>query len=163
MGDGGRDILHRAVETDYDVVSRFSNMQSTPTPTVPPSQDIRPPDQGAKITLLVIGLLAVAFAFSGWIFWWPEHVRDELMKTGLPADAVILSADPTGNVYNNQPQVQLTLEVHPKDGAVYKAETRMIINPIYVPQFQPGKLVHIRYDQKDKFKVAIEETENGQR
>lgn len=138
----------------------------TPAPITPetaPTQAARSNDQGGKITLFVIGALAIAFAFSAWIFWWPEHLRDELMKTGLPADAVILSADPTGNVYNNQPQVRLTLEVHPKDGAVYKAETKMIINPIYVPQFQPGKQVHIRYDQKDKMNVAIEEVESGQR
>jgi hypothetical protein len=132
------------------------------TPETVSTQATRSNDQGGKITLFVIGVLAIAFAFSAWIFWWPEHLRDELMKTGIPADAVILSADPTGNVYNNQPQVRLALEVHPKDGAVYKAETRMIINPVYIPQFQPGTRVHIRYDQKDKTKVAIEETESRQ-
>jgi hypothetical protein len=132
------------------------------TPETVSTQATPSNDQGGKITLFVIGVLAIAFAFSAWIFWWPEHLRDELMKTGIPADAVILSADPTGNVYNNQPQVRLALEVHPKDGAVYKAETRMIINPVYIPQFQPGTRVHIRYDQKDKTKVAIEETESRQ-
>lgn len=108
-------------------------------------------------------MLTIAFAVGGAVFWWPEHLRDQLIKTGIPADAIIVRADPTGNVYNSQPQVELVLEVHLKDGTKYNATTRMVINPVYIPQFQPGKQVHVRYDQKDKTKVAIEETENGQR
>jgi hypothetical protein len=39
----------------------------------------------------------------------------------------------------------------------------MIINPIYTPDFQPGKTVKVKYDKADPSKVAVEETEKGQR
>lgn len=133
------------------------SQSSVPTP-VPTSSN-----QGPKIALLVFLGVAVGFGIAGWTFLWPEHVNEQLIKTGVPAEATILSADPTGNVYNSQPQVRLKLEVRPKDGEAYQAETKMIINPVYIPQFQPGRTVRVRYDQNDKSKIAIEETENGQR
>jgi hypothetical protein len=112
------------------------------------------------VTVLTIIL---PFFFIGYFVFWPDYQRERLIERGLPAEAVILKADPTGSVYNSQPEVRLRLRVLLSDGQTYEAETKMIINPMYAPQFQPGKQVKVRYDKEDKFKVAVEETENGQR
>lgn len=104
-----------------------------------------------------------AFGFTLYSLFWSEYQREQLIKRGVPGTAVILNADPTGSVYNSQPEVRLRLRVSPAEGGTYEAETVMIINPIYAPQFQPGKTVKIKYDREDRSKVAIEETENGQR
>ncbi len=105
-------------------------------------------------------MAAFFFVYS---FFWPEYQRNQLIKEGIPAEAVILAADPTGNVYNSQPEIRVRLRVSPTQGEPYEAETVMFVNAIYAPQFQPGKQAKVKYDPEDKTKVVIEETENGQR
>lgn len=112
---------------------------------------------------LTVLTIVLPFFFIGYFVFWPEHKREELIKNGLPADAIILNADPTGSTYNSQPEVRLRLRVSIPQGETYEAETEMIVNPIYAPQFQPGMKVKVRYDKDDRSKVAVEETENGQR
>lgn len=113
-------------------------------------------NMGVYIFLIVI--VAAGFGFF-WMFW-PEIRADQILKKGLPAEATIVSIEPTGNVYNNQPQVRLTLQVASSTNGTFKTQAVMIINPVYIPQFQPGKLVHIKYDPKDPTKAAIEEVQN---
>lgn len=133
----------------------MDTVQKSPTP-IPPKKHV-----SGWIVFWMIMIAAVVFTFYS--IFWPEHQREQLIRYGLPGTAVILNADPTGNIYNSQPEIRLRLRVTPADGSSYEAETEMIINPIYVPQFQPGKTVKIKYDREDRSKVAIEETENGQR
>ncbi|MCC7523063.1 DUF3592 domain-containing protein [Candidatus Uhrbacteria bacterium] len=139
-------------------------------PTNPPAQTYAPsgqPPRDAKtntIIVLAVGLMLVlGLALPLFIFFYPEYQREQLIKTGLPAQAEILTIEPTGNTYNDQPQARILLLVTPETGESFEAETTMIINPIYAPQFQPGKRVKVRYDANDKTNVAIEETESGQR
>lgn len=104
-----------------------------------------------------------AFSYTMYQLFWPEHQREQLLRRGVRATAVILAADPTGNVYNSQPEVRLRLRVTPTSGVAYEAETVMVINPIYVPEFQPGMSVKVRIDPQQPSRVAIEETQNGRR
>lgn len=115
------------------------------------------------ITLGIIVLAAVGLIFPLFFMFYPEYQRDQLLKNGVPARAEIVSIEPTGNWYNNQPQVDVHLEVTPEEGESFEATATMIINPVYMPQFQPGKMVQVRYDAEDRTNIAIEETEDGTR
>lgn len=108
-------------------------------------------------------IMVAAFAFTIYTVFFPDYQQQQLIKSGVPATAVILDADPTGSVYNSQPEVRLRLRVTPTDLPPYETEVEMIINPIYTPEFQPGKTVKVKYDKADPSKVAVEETEKGQR
>lgn len=112
---------------------------------------------------LPLTIILFAFLYTLYSLFWPEYSRNKLIREGVQANGIILDADPTGSVYNSQPEIRFRLRVSPADGREYEAETDMIINPIYAPQFQPGKTVKVRYDQQDRARVTIEETENGQR
>lgn len=139
-------------------------------PTNPPAQmpaPSGPPPRDAKtnaIIMVAVGvMLVLGLALPLYIFFYPEYQNSQLLENGLPARAEILSIEPTGNTYNDQPQARIRLLVSPELSEQFEAETLMIINPIYAPQFQPGKMVKVRYDANNHSKVAIEETESGQR
>ena len=86
----------------------------------------------------------------------PEWENDRIIETGLPASGTIVDIVDTGNLYNDQPQVEVTVDVKPPEGETYRAKTLMIISPVYMSQFQPGKIVNIKYDPADRTKIAIE-------
>lgn len=70
--------------------------------------------------------------------------------------AKVMQIEPTGTLYNSQPQVILTLKVDPAEGEDFTAQTKMVINPVYLPQFQPGANVRVFYDANDHSKVAVD-------
>ena len=100
------------------------------------------------VALMIGGML--------YLFLFPEYEQDQLRKTGLPAKGTIMSIDDTGNRYNDQPQVNVHLRVEPEGKPKYETDVTMIISPVYLPQFQPGKTVDVKYDPQDPSKVAIE-------
>lgn len=121
---------------------------------------IPPPKKNVWVSIgtsLAIALLGFGIVF--WTLFMPNIERDRLLKDGVQAEGVIQDIEPTGNVYNDQPQAEITILVTLPDKQTYTAKTRMIINPIYAPRFQPGKRVQIRYDKEDRTKIAIESTE----
>lgn len=110
------------------------------------------------IPLVVSIALIVFMAFFGSSFFRMIFFgsSEKILKTGLPARATILEIEPTGTYFNNQPQVRMLLEVNTATGENYQTEHKEIISPVYLPQFQPGAELVIKYDPKDRKKVAIE-------
>lgn len=104
------------------------------------------------------GILLVVFFVVGALFYflYPEYEQEQIRKNGLPAKGTILTIEPTGNIYNDQPQVKIHLQVEPEQKPKYETDVYMIISPVYLPQFQPGQKVNVKYDPKDPSKVAIE-------
>ncbi|MCX6558656.1 MAG: DUF3592 domain-containing protein [Candidatus Aminicenantes bacterium] len=80
----------------------------------------------------------------------------ELEQTGQPAEATILKIRDTGMTVNNDPVVDFLLEVRPESKKAYKAETRMRISRIEIPQFQPGAVVKVNYDPNDPSRVSFD-------
>lgn len=107
-----------------------------------------------KIVMTLLPIVIVVIGFG--LFWWPEHQQDKLRQTGVPATGTIIDIEPTGTMYNDQPQVKITISIHPSQGQDFTAETKMIINQVYLPRFQPGAHVEVHYDADDHSKVAID-------
>jgi hypothetical protein len=80
----------------------------------------------------------------------------ELQKTGLPAKATILKISDTGMTINDDPVAYLDLEVHPANGAAFRARTKCLISRLEVPQFQPGCSIPVRYDPADHTRVGVD-------
>lgn len=133
----------------------YSPIPSSPLPNQPVSSQASK-KKGSLIGVAVIGLIIgiVPFIF----FLWPEFEREQLIKDGVAAQGEIISIKPTGSTYNDQPQVDLRVRVTSAEGEAFEAQTTMIINPVYLPQFQPGMKVKVRYDAADRSKIAVEET-----
>jgi hypothetical protein len=82
--------------------------------------------------------------------------NSSLVKTGISAPAVILSAEDTGTTMNESPQVRLTLQVNPAFGPSFQAVTTTFVGRLQVGMITPGSPCTVRYDPNDPTKVAIE-------
>lgn len=136
-------------------------MQSQPTPSTPGTSTSGASVKKMSPRLAIVFAVVIALFTLGlpfFLFWLPDLEQNRLIETGTPAEAKILSADPTGNIYNDQPQIKLLIEVYPENQPTFQAEVKMVINPIYTPQFQPGNYVQVRYNPDDLSKVAVEKT-----
>jgi hypothetical protein len=79
-----------------------------------------------------------------------------LVKTGVPASAVIIGLQDTGVTMNDSPQVRLTLQVTPADRPPFQAVATTFVGRLQVGMITPGASVMVRYDPNDISKVAIE-------
>lgn len=80
----------------------------------------------------------------------------ELNRIGRPAEATILEIRDTRMTLNDDPIVDFVLEVRPEGREAYRAETRMPISRIEIPQFQPGAVVRVNYDPDDPSRVSFD-------
>lgn len=129
-----------------------------PSPT--PENETTPKTFADKHWGLIIVALVLLTAVLplGYFIIWPSYVNSQLLKYGLQAEGTIVDIEPTGNYINEQPQARITVDVRPTDGKPFRAETKMIINALYAPMYQPGRPVRVRYDKDDHSKMTIEYT-----
>jgi hypothetical protein len=81
----------------------------------------------------------------------------ELQTAGVPAQAEILSIAATNTYINDDPVVRLEVTVRPADGPAYQATIkRLLVSTLEIPQYQPGKVIAVRYDPKDPSRVSID-------
>lgn len=82
--------------------------------------------------------------------------HNQLMATGAPASARVLSLEGTGTLINNAPQVVLGLEVHPSSGgSPFMARCTSIVSQLKIPQVQPGCMVPVRFDPMNPQRIAL--------
>jgi len=84
----------------------------------------------------------------------------KILKYGLPADGVIkaINESSQGGVItvNDQPYVNLTIEVHDGMRAPYLVSLDTILPRVSVPVFQPGNIISLRVDPEDPQFVTID-------
>ena len=78
-----------------------------------------------------------------------------LLQTGESAAAVIVELRDTGVTVNQQPQVELVLDVLPANRPPFRATTRTLISRLQTPQVQPGMQVLVKYNPLDLSNVAL--------
>lgn len=80
-----------------------------------------------------------------------------LRQIGTPAEAEILRIWDTGITVNDDPVIGMEVEVRPYDGDPYQAVIpKTWISRLDIPQFQPGRILAVRYDPQNPTKVAID-------
>lgn len=79
-----------------------------------------------------------------------------LVKTGVPAPAVILDVQDTGVSMNNSMQARLTLQVTPANRPPFQAVATTFVNRFQVGLLVPGASVQVKYDPNDITKIAVE-------
>lgn len=100
--------------------------------------------------LLVVmsALVIVAFGFGPMLL--DEYRNKQLLRHGVPAVAEIREIRPTGNYHNDQPQVRIKLDVTSESKDHFEATVTTYMSPVFLPRFQPGATVKIRYDRDDR-------------
>jgi archaellin len=101
-------------------------------------------------------IFIVIFGGMFWSFFFkPMMTRNKLAKTGVPAQARIVSLADTGVTINMNPQIKLTLEVTPPMGAPYMVETKQVISRLDTASYQPGTILPVIVDPNDKNLIEI--------
>lgn len=106
-----------------------------------------------SLILVAVGVLTFGLLFAPDVL---RHFRgQEILKDGIPATAMIKAVEDTGNRYNKNPEIKLTLEVTPTNGKPYHTVLITVISVVNVPQYQPGTIVHVMYDPKQPTHVVL--------
>lgn len=80
---------------------------------------------------------------------------ENLVKTGMHANAKILSVRDTGVTVNGNPRIALQLEVTPQTGPAYTVQIHTLISRIQPVLYQPGMILQVRYDPNNLKSVTI--------
>jgi hypothetical protein len=84
----------------------------------------------------------------------------KILKTGRPASAIVLSIGENSGggvvTVNDQPYLNLQLEVHDNNRSPYTISLDTIIPRSNIPQFQPGAVIPIKISLDDPQKIAID-------
>jgi len=112
----------------------------------------------SMITIFSFGLVALSILFAviivGRLLRNSSQNR-KLLQTGETATAVILELRDTGTTVNDNPQVELVLDVLPTNRSSFRATARTLISRLQTSQVQPGMQVLVKYDPSDPSKVAL--------
>lgn len=82
-----------------------------------------------------------------------------LLREGSSSEAKVVQLQPTGTMINNQPVTIVTLEV--QGASKYQVTTQTIVNQLFIPQIQPGKIVPIKIDPQDRNNVILDTSQLG--
>ncbi|MBI2894751.1 MAG: hypothetical protein HYY06_14445 [Deltaproteobacteria bacterium] len=117
---------------------------------------------GMVIFVIVMILISVAATVIPvvLVFKWlgkNRAQRQALLQSGAPGQAKILAIGQTGMYINNNPQVQLALEVTPQvGGAPFQVTIKGVVPMIALSRVQPGSVVPVRYDPANPMNLAID-------
>jgi len=83
----------------------------------------------------------------------PKNLREH----GIAAKATVLQIWDTGWTVNDSPVIGMRVEVRPLDRSTFESTIkRYIISRLEVPQFQPGRVIQVRFDPDDHTAVAVD-------
>ena len=80
----------------------------------------------------------------------------QLQASGVLAAATVVKIWDTGMTVNEDPVVGFLLEVRPQDQPAYRAETKLLISRLAIPQIQPGAVLAVRYDAANPARVSLD-------
>lgn len=105
--------------------------------------------------IVTIVILIVVFRFARKAMG-TDAASQQLLATGVPAQAKIVQVQETGTIINGMPIMNILLEVMPSNGQPpFQVWVRRRIAAYQIMQFQLGGIVPVRYDAADPTKVAI--------
>ena len=84
-----------------------------------------------------------------------QQTAQHLMANGRVGTAVITAVRQTGMFVNENPQVEMDLQVTVEGIPSYATTHRQVIAQIAIPQFQPGSQVPVRVDPENPTSLII--------
>jgi hypothetical protein len=83
------------------------------------------------------------------------QLAQHLAVNGIPGQAVITTIRDTGTTINDNPLVELGLDVTVEGRRPYAVTQRQVISRLFVANFQPGTTVPVRVDPADPEAVLV--------
>jgi len=106
----------------------------------------------------VVLLLFLVLTLAGCVSRFFNMTMSQNLKDhGVTAEATILDIWDTGWTVNNDPVIGLHVEVHPADRPSFRAAiNRCVVSRIAIPQYQPGKVIAVRFDPQNPVEIAAD-------
>jgi len=102
--------------------------------------------------LIAIGAFFLVMLLGSWLYARSRRMR---AANGVPAMATLVSARDTGTLINNQPRLELELEIRPEGGGLepYRLTTKRVVGFGSLGSMVPGAMFPISVDPQrpDKF------------
>jgi hypothetical protein len=86
-----------------------------------------------------------------------EEKQQKLRQAGEEAQATIISMVDSGiRIGDSASMIMFNLEVHPKNGEPFRADTQNAISDTSRPKFVPGAQIFVKYNPSDVTTVVID-------
>ena len=76
-----------------------------------------------------------------------------ILREGIAARARVKDIRPTSSQYEGDPEVALTLDVMADEP--FEVVFKTTLSPVYIPRFQPGAILDVRFDRLDRNKIVV--------
>jgi hypothetical protein len=77
------------------------------------------------------------------------------MANGRQGTATLVAVRQTGTFINENPQVEMDLDVSVEGLEPYRATHRQVLAMVSIPQFQPGMSLPVRVDPQDPQSLIV--------
>ncbi len=123
------------------------NLKTTPATSPTPSH------RGAILYVaiaLLLPLIAIAYIVLG-----GESRERFLQREGIKAKALIVRLQDTGTRYNHNPEVRITLEVHPTGKKPYRTILTEVLSPVDLADYRTDTEVWVRYNREKPTELIL--------
>jgi hypothetical protein len=110
-------------------------------------------ESGDFIPMIVIPLVFIFVTF--FVIRLLRSVFPARIKNGVTASARVLDVRDTGVSVNDNPQVELLLEVRPRDRAPFQARARKLISRLNAGMVQPGMSAEVIFDPLNPERIQV--------
>lgn len=113
------------------------------------------PLPGFGITGLILAVTGVGLILWGALWWRSAANVQRIKATGIPGQALILGLSQTGMYINNQPQVELQLQVTTAMHAPYTISHKTVVPLIMLGRLTSGQPLAVKVDPANPQSLAI--------
>ena len=115
-------------------------------------------------TIIIVAVsVIVPLGITGAVFWFIFKKRAEtqqLVATGVAGQAMVVQMGDTGMRINNQPQLALTLDVHPIPGqsafAPFRTTHNAIVPMMAMARVAPGAALPVKCDPANPARLTVD-------
>ncbi|MDA3642665.1 hypothetical protein LZ318_38925 [Saccharopolyspora indica] len=79
----------------------------------------------------------------------------DIAERGVPGRAVVLSAQPTGEIHRDRAVIRIELRVTRADGTTFDVAQEKALAPEFLPKTQPGMVIDVIYLPHDESEVVL--------
>lgn len=117
-------------------------------------KNLRELSEGGQLLGIATVVVVVAVVFFSTMFVM-RTIMPARIRNGVTAPAKVLTVSDTGVSVNDNPQVELLLEVRPRDKAAFQAQAKMLVSRLNVSLVQPGISAEVIYDPINPARIRV--------
>jgi Short C-terminal domain len=88
---------------------------------------------------------------------WNAHEQSLLLRTGVAAQATVVDVSDTGTTINDDPRVELTLNVTPEGGEPFELKRKLLVSRVNIPR--AGERLTVFFDPDDPSKFTFKNSD----